>query len=317
MSAVDLSLLPPPDVVEVLDFETILAARKARLVSLYPAEQRDAIAAALELESEPMVKLLEEAAYDELILRSRVNDAARNVMVAYATGADLDHLGADVDVPRLAGETDARYRLRVQQGYSLLAAAGPANAYRAHALAASAQILDVGIDSPQDGRVVVAVLAYRTVAEAEATDDDLAIASRLFNGVTPPAGSVAVLAGADSDVLAAVRARLNAEDVRPLTDDVVVRPPDLHTYTVAAQLTVYAGPDSAVIRANALAALDSYLATIRRVGYDATRAGLIAALAVPGVQNVRLDAPTADIVVARDGLAVCTGVTVTLGGVDA
>lgn len=35
MAVIDLSQLPAPDVVETLDFETILAERKATLISLY------------------------------------------------------------------------------------------------------------------------------------------------------------------------------------------------------------------------------------------------------------------------------------------
>jgi phage-related baseplate assembly protein len=36
MPIVDLSQLPAPDVVETLDYETILAERKATFISLYP-----------------------------------------------------------------------------------------------------------------------------------------------------------------------------------------------------------------------------------------------------------------------------------------
>ncbi|GDH25433.1 phage baseplate assembly protein [Escherichia coli] len=44
MAIVDLSQLVAPDVVEELDYETILTERKATLVSLYPEEQQDAVA---------------------------------------------------------------------------------------------------------------------------------------------------------------------------------------------------------------------------------------------------------------------------------
>src|SRR5690606_5214172 len=86
---VDLSQLAAPDVVETLDYETILTERKATLVSLYPADQQEAVARTLALESEPIVKLLQENAYREVIWRQRVNEAARAVMLAYAAGADL------------------------------------------------------------------------------------------------------------------------------------------------------------------------------------------------------------------------------------
>ncbi|EKN3428819.1 baseplate assembly protein, partial [Yersinia enterocolitica] len=51
MATIDLSLLPPPFVVEELDYETLLAERKATLISLYPEEQRAAVARTLSLES--------------------------------------------------------------------------------------------------------------------------------------------------------------------------------------------------------------------------------------------------------------------------
>jgi phage-related baseplate assembly protein len=53
-------------VVEALDYESLLAERKATLISLYPEEQQPAIASTLVLESEPIVKILEENAYREL-----------------------------------------------------------------------------------------------------------------------------------------------------------------------------------------------------------------------------------------------------------
>ena len=65
-------------------FEAILAERKAYFIGLYPADQQAAIAATLELESEPVTKLLQENAYRELILRSRINDAAVANMLAWA-----------------------------------------------------------------------------------------------------------------------------------------------------------------------------------------------------------------------------------------
>ncbi|HCR1072455.1 TPA: baseplate assembly protein, partial [Enterobacter kobei] len=82
MAIVDLNQLAAPDVVEELDYETILTERKATLVSLYPEDQQDAIARTLLLESEPLVKLLQENAYREVIWRQRVNESARAVMLA-------------------------------------------------------------------------------------------------------------------------------------------------------------------------------------------------------------------------------------------
>lgn len=101
MSTIDLSLLPAPSIVEVLSFEDIYAERKAAFIGHFPASQQDAIANALEIESEPMAKVLQENAYRELVWRQRVNDGARALMLAFATGAGLDQLAANVNLTRL------------------------------------------------------------------------------------------------------------------------------------------------------------------------------------------------------------------------
>ncbi|MCZ8677618.1 baseplate assembly protein, partial [Escherichia albertii] len=54
MPAVDLSQLPEPAIIAEPDFEAILADTKAMMIAAYPAEQRAAVSAALELESEPL-----------------------------------------------------------------------------------------------------------------------------------------------------------------------------------------------------------------------------------------------------------------------
>lgn len=54
MPAVDLSQLPEPAIIAEPDFEAILADTKAMMIASYPAEQREAVSAALELESEPL-----------------------------------------------------------------------------------------------------------------------------------------------------------------------------------------------------------------------------------------------------------------------
>ena len=53
MAIVDLSQLAAPDVVEEVDYEMLLAERKATFVSLFPEAEQEAIARTLTLESEP------------------------------------------------------------------------------------------------------------------------------------------------------------------------------------------------------------------------------------------------------------------------
>lgn len=101
MAVIDLSRLPPPQIVDVPDFETLLAERKAAFVALYPVDEQDAVRRTLALESEPVTKLLQESTYREILLRQRINEAAQAVMVAYSMGNDLEQLAANCNVKRL------------------------------------------------------------------------------------------------------------------------------------------------------------------------------------------------------------------------
>lgn len=159
----DIAALPPPSVVEPLDFEAILAAQRADLIARYP-EAADV----LDLESEPLAKLMEVFAYRELLYRARVNDAARAHLIAYAQGADLEHKGAFYNVPRLPGETDVRYRKRILLRVAALAGNGTAEHYQFVAMTASLNVHDAIATSPWRGSVVVQLWLVEQ-AQAEAT----------------------------------------------------------------------------------------------------------------------------------------------------
>lgn len=299
-TAVDLSKLPFPAVIEVLSFEQLVAERKSALVAAAAAE--DPVAAssleqALQLQSEPLVKLIEWEAYRELMLRQRVNDAARAMTMAYARGADLDHLVALLGVIRLelspesedglipaVMESDDALRRRALLAPEAFSVAGPEGAYIFHALAADGDVLDASATSPGPGVVVVTVL------------------SRLGNGVPSP------------ELLAAVTARVSAENVRPLTDQVIVQAAGIIDYEVEAQITTFAGPDSAVVLAEARRRAEDYRDACFRLGRDPTRAGYIAALHPDGVQDVNLIKPAANVVVSRLQAARCTGMVITHAG---
>ncbi|MEE9683308.1 baseplate assembly protein [Lelliottia amnigena] len=298
---VDLSQLAAPDVVETLDYETILTERKATLVSLYPADQQEAVARTLMLESEPIVKLLQENAYREVIWRQRVNEAARAVMLAYAAGADLDQLGANSSVERLVitpadettlpptpavMESDTDYRLRIQQAPEGLSTAGSSGAYQFHGRSADGRVADISVISPEPACVTVSVL------------------SRENNGT------------ASDELLAVVRAALNDEDVRPVADRVTVQSATIVDYTIDAALYLYPGPESEPVLSAAKAKLQTYISAQHRLGRDIRKSAIYAALHVEGVQRVELAAPVADIVLDDTQASFCTAYSVTVGGND-
>ncbi|KFB88099.1 baseplate assembly protein [Serratia grimesii] len=301
MATIDLSQLPAPNVVEPLDYETLFAERKATLISLYSADQQEAVARTLALESEPIVKLLQENAYREVLLRQRVNDAAKAVMLAHATGEDLDQLGANFNTPRLViapadesaipptpafMEADEDYRLRLQDAFEGMSTAGSAGSYRFHARSADGRVADVTAISPSPANVTVTVLSR---------DGD---------------GS------ASAELLQVVSAALNDEDVRPVADRVIVQSAKIAPYVIETVLYLYPGPEVAPILTAAKQRLHNYVLTMRRLGRSIRRSGIIAALTVEGVERVEVAQPVADIVLDKTQAGYCTGVNITPGRAD-
>ncbi len=293
-TAINLALTPAPKVIEPLDFEAIFSEMLTALIALKPEY-------ATFLESDPAIKLLEVTAYRELVLRQRINDAARAVMLPYALDEDLDVLATLFGVSRLlitpedltavppvaaVYEGNEELRYRVQLSLEGLSTAGPEGAYIYHALSASGQVLDASAISPTPGEVRVTVL------------------SRMGNGEP------------SAELLATVNARLSDESVRPLTDYVQVQAASIVNYAITATLYFYAGPDRAVIMANAQAAIEAYAAGQHRIGLDVTLSGIYAALHQPGVQRVQLASPAANIVISRQQASYCTAITLTDGGLD-
>ncbi len=293
MTTIDFSLLPAPNVIEEIDFEVILQALKDHLILLDPALE------AVILESEPLTKLLEVYAYREVILRQRVNDGANAVMLAYATGSDLDNLGAFYGVVRLeispaddttvpptpaVLESDDAFRDRIVLGLDVRTTAGARNTYISFALAANADVFDVSVESPTPGVVVLSVL------------------SRSVGGIP------------DQSVLDDVFAAVNADDVRPLTDNVQVQAVTIVNYNVLAVLTVYPGPDPVTVLAEANAAVLEYVNARYKLDNDVTRSGLIAACTVSGVQNVELTDPAADVVITPAEAPLVGTIGISIGG---
>ena len=277
-SNINLSQLPEPEVVEALDFEVILAALRADLLARAPN-----LGDALDLESEPVTKLLEAFAYRELLLRQRINDAARAVMLPYASGTDLDNLVALLGVERLTDESDERLRARANLAPETFSIAGPRLAYRAHAMSASSAIRDVAVLSPEPGWVRIVVLAEPSVSH--------------INGVP------------DANLLAAVQAVVNADHVRPLCDQVEVQAADILTYQVSATLHMLPGPGHELALSTARAAVSAYALERLALGRGVARTGLIAALHAPGVERVTLTQPAADLVCSVEQAAHLTAMT--------
>jgi phage-related baseplate assembly protein len=187
----------PPVIIATLDYEGLLSDRIAAFVTQWDGFR--AIDAMLPdydvegLETDPAVIGLEAAAYGDLYFRAMLNDVARaTVLVDFAVGADIDLHGLDTrtaahpdGVTRLTGESDDAYRARIIEARAGSSAAGPDEWWLTNARAADARVKSLGLTYQGKGRLTVTVLSSE-------------------NGGVP-----------DSDMLAAVSAKLNSADVKP------------------------------------------------------------------------------------------------------
>ncbi len=275
-SAIDLSALTPPDIIETLDYETIVKEMRDDLVARFPL-----IAGVIDLESEPARKLIETFAYRELRLRARINDGARAVLLASSYGTNLDHLAALFGAARQDGEADDRLRRRVQLAPEAFSVAGPEGAYQYHVLTVAPWARDVSAIMTQPGVVRVTVLRsgpdpLPTEAERET-----------------------------------IRVHLRDEAIRPLTDVVQVLPPTVRTVTIEARLTLYPGPDAGVVQSRAAISLGDWLERNRMLGMNLRRSAIFARLHQEGVHSVELISPVEDIVLDDTEVFAIAGMTIT------
>lgn len=291
LAPIDLTRLPAPQAIQPLDFEGILAAIKAELTAILPE-----VAAVLDLESEPMVKLLEVWAYREILLRGAGNDLARARFIALASGSDLDHLAANYGVARLVispaqpnavppiaavYEADEALRYRTQLSIEAMSNAGTLASYEYFARTADGRVRDVAVLQNIDaGTVRFVVLSH---------DDD---------GV------------ADADLLNAVTMAVGKPTVRSLNDTIVVQAATMADFTIEAQVVVSTAPGVTEVMAAANAAIAAYLDRSFRVGQIVRRTALLAALHQEGVETVTLTSPAADVDPGAMGAARCVSITI-------
>lgn len=296
MSAIDITKLPAPFAIEPLSYEAIYQERKAYFIGLHSVEQQASIAQTLELESEPVVKLLQENAYRELILRQLHNERARRLLLAYTFGPELDHIGVTYYLtPRLVlsegnpsaeppepaiHERDADYVRRILLAHDAWSTAGSREAYIYYALSASPLVKDASATRPLPGLIQVYILSREEGATAS------------------PA------------LIETVLSALNGEQVRPLSDTVQVAAAQLKSFQLDAELEIAEGPDSNAVLEAALKAALEYINEQSRLGGRIGIDKLKATLYAPGVDYVHLNQPTQSIVTNESSAPNCESVSI-------
>lgn len=181
-------------------------------------------------------------------------------------------------------EDDEALRTRIKSAPSQFSVAGPSGAYRFWALTASAAIVDVAVTTPAPGVVAVYPL--------------------MGDGTTTP-----------PSIIALVEAILNDEKIRPLTDTVNVLSPTVVAFDIEVELTAYTDADTVLLQAAVEAALNEYKALkSQRLGQDIVLSQIIARCIIPGVFDVAIISPSADVVIDPTEVAICGTITVSVTG---
>ncbi|WP_186473980.1 baseplate assembly protein [Psychrobacter sp. KCTC 72983] len=298
-TAINLQGLPPPNLIKPIAPEVELAEIRAEFAAKFP--QNHPIHEALALESEPVNKILEVLAYRYSLKVSEINRTARSLMLAYANGADLDHIGVtyyrvqrkvlqfenlttNPVTPEIL-EDDTAYRDRLALSVEAETKAGSAGAYLFHALSASSEVFNATVHSPAP------------------TEVDIYLSGQIDGDVLEQANkTVGVSQAAINDVAAT----LTADDVRPLTDLVRVHGATAKAYQIEAVIYIKAGISPQLILDQGLAALRAYLRSEFKPGRRIATSRIIGALDVNGVSRIELVNPASDVLVNISQVAHCT-----------
>lgn len=284
-----LSNLPAPLLLEELSFEASFEEMRTKLIGL------DAAYSAF-TESDPAYKILQVAAYYRVLDRQRVNEAAAATLLAYAKKSDLDHRAASFNVFRklitpadeeavppveAVYEADDDLRERALLAFEGITTAGSKGAYRYHALSAHADVVDVDVDSPKEGEILVTLLGNSN------------------------AGAVSQV------VIDTVTEALNAEEIRPDTDKVTVQSAVSVDYQITAVVYLESSPSSESVKNKVLSNADEFVSAKKKLGAAVRRNAINAVLFEKGVEDVALSSPASELILTGAQVSNCTAVNIT------
>ncbi|MCB5204256.1 baseplate J/gp47 family protein [Neorhizobium sp. T786] len=279
--SIDLSLLPPPTIIQDVSHDEIVARQQARFEQFWQAIRVANPSADLPaydvsmLETDPAVISNQAESFRETLLRARINGAVRALLLAFARGSDLEHLAAFYDVYRMAGEDDDRFLVRIILGIQGRSTGGTEPRYRYVAMSA-----DLSVQAAIVYRVRRSPLIH------------VAVYSTAPDGVASPA------------LLAKVDAALQDPEVIMVNDTIVVA--SAVRKIVSLQADVWLLPDAPEdTLATAEANLRSAWSTNRALGRDLVETWWISKLMVGGVH--RLAAVTSGDLIAEPHEAISIG----------
>lgn len=184
-------------------------------------------------------------------------------------------------------ESDTAFYNRMRESEESYTTAGPRGSYAYHAKSVSSQISDVSAESPEDGVADVRIM--------------------LYGGKLP-----------DKELIDRVQEYLSADDIRPMTDKVIVATPDTIEFDIEA--TYYIPRDKAattkeIKQAVELATENYTLWQTSKMGRDINPSYFNAMLMESGIKRVDITTPVFT-EIPKGSVAVLRNCNVTFGGVE-
>ncbi|MFP3026561.1 MAG: baseplate J/gp47 family protein [Wolbachia sp.] len=247
-----------PNIIEKLSYEEIFSRMKEELV------RRDETFSGL-VESDPAIKILEVAAWRELLLRERINEAVKSNLLKFATGENLDNLAEFYGVERQKEEEDERFRKKVKAKIKGWSTCGSKEYYRYYALSADSRVKDALVESPIPGKVQISILSTQLSTTGIALEELLEI----------------------------VKKQVTRDDIRVLTDTVTVIGCNIMEIDIHSRMSISPVISEEEIKKQFIKKFEAS----KRLGWNVTRSWIIANLFVEGVENVELIEPKEDVVV--------------------
>lgn len=237
-----------------------------------------------ELETDPAVVLLEVAAYADVNLRQRINEAFVAELLRYAVGTNLDHVAAFYQIYRLAGELDDAFRSRVVLG--IQSKSGLETEWRYEFIARSADVRVRDVRAYVRGRSPTIYLAVLSTDNAGVAD--FALRNKITEAV-------------------------NAPNRRAFNDTIVVEAAAQLITNIQAEFTLLPGADLDLINTIKDELQISWLQELT-LGRDVTRSWLLSKLQVDGVHSVSLSGPALDVITPANRVAVMGEVSFEVAG---
>ena len=321
-------LLQRPSVLESIDSDVIIEDRMARFKTRW-FEEDPPNAAQYDvghLEFDPIKIVTENAAYFELLLRDRVNQAARAVMLAYAFGTNLDAIASRYPggVPRGEGETDDNYRRRIWLSPNILGPHGTTESYAFYALSALEPnvVRDAAAFTTRGtGIVTIPVLLNKPYQLMLSEQQILAEIERQYKTglIDPLRISFEIDSGSplpSNDQILEIYKYMIAHTRKGLTDELIIARPKVQQFRYDIRLKTFPGYDTPGVLTNVTTNLMKLIDQQRWLGYDHTIMAIDGALNnAGGVYNRTITSPPGDVIVGLDGFVRVTGIDLTWTGV--